>query len=203
MASRLTGVYRKLKWSDFRVFETVPAGIPANVVAETLVSHTELGGDTRRIAGAGGSAIFEVADNLVINVFLQTNTWRLASLSRRTGAQQAWLIKHEQGHYDIYALLARDFYYRAQAMIGVPFSSNNALINQVNAHRAATLGREDAIQKAYDADTESSQNRSEQWAWWSAIERASQLHRSPLVTGPDGRYLRIELADALAKAGLG
>jgi hypothetical protein len=87
-------------------------------------------------------------------------------------------------------------------MIGQPFTDSGALHAQMVNHRAATLGRISTLQQNYDSDTANSRNGSEQWNWWSAIQRASQLHRTPLVLGADGRYLRIELADALQAAGL-
>jgi hypothetical protein len=202
MPSMISGVYRKLQWRDFKVVETPPAGVPAGAVAQTITSHTALGGLPRKSSSPGIADVFMVPDTLVITITFNSASWRLASVSHWSGKDQVWLIKHEQGHYDINALLVRDFFHRIQAMVGQPFFDANDLKDQILAHRAATIGRIAATQDAYDKDTENSRDRSEQWAWWSAIERASQLHRSPLVTGTDGRYLRIELADALAKAGL-
>lgn len=202
MASVLTGVYRKLKWADFQALDAVPAGKPAWAAAETVVSHTATGGLPQATTLSGLPPVFHIPDNIAITVAMQPASWRLTSVSRWTGPQQVWLIKHEQGHYDIYALMVRDFFHRIQGMIGETFFDANDLKAQMLAHRAATIGRIAETQKAYDTDTQNSRDGSEQWTWWSAIERASQLHRSPLVKGRDGRFLRIELADALAKAGL-
>jgi hypothetical protein len=99
--------------------------------------------------------------------------------------------------------VVRDFFVRVRALIGQPFLDLADLREQLADHRAATIGRIAKLQEVYDADTENSRNGAEQWSWWSAVERASQLHRTPLVAGPDGRYLRIELADAPQAANLG
>jgi hypothetical protein len=202
MPSMLTGVDRKLRWQDFKSVVTPPAGVPDGAVAETLPNHSAAGGAPQKTTIAGGQPIFQIPDTLVINVFLRNDSWRLSSVSAWPGAEQVWLIKHEQGHYDIYALMVRDFFQRVRGMIGQPFSDARALHAQLARHRAATIDRIAALQANYDADTANSRNGSEQWNWWSAIERASQLHRTPFVVGPDGRYLRIELADALKTAGL-
>jgi hypothetical protein len=202
MPSVLTGVDRQLQWSDFKVVATPPAGKPAEAAAETIPNHTAMGGAPHNIWPHGAAPIFQIPDNLVMKVFLKDASWRLASVSQWSGADQVWLIKHEQGHYDLYALMARDFFQRIRAMIGQPFTDSGALHTQMVNHRAATLGRISTLQQNYDSDTANSRNGSEPWNWWSAIQRASQLHRTPLVLGADGRYLRIELADALQAAGL-
>jgi hypothetical protein len=129
-----------------------------------------------------------------------SGTWRLESLSKASGRDQVWLIKHEQGHYDIDALLARDFFERVRSMIGQPFSSARSALDQVTVHHNATRGRADALNKLYDDDIyaiENSIDRVEQWNWWCAIERARQLHRSPPERDAEGRLLNVELVNAL------
>ena len=202
MPSTLTGVERKLRWPDFKVVATPPPGVPAQAAAQTIPTHTAMGGLPHNVAPAGFKPIYQIPDTLVMNVFLDAASWRLSSVSQWTGADQVWLIKHEQGHYDIYALMVRDFYVRIRALIGQPFLDLAELHEQMADHRAATIGRIAKLQEAYDADTENSRNGGEQWTCWCAIQRASQLHRTPLVAGADGRYLRIDLADALLAAGL-
>jgi Bacterial protein of unknown function (DUF922) len=202
MPSVLFGVYRKLRWTDFQPVATAPPGKPAAAAAETILGHTLSGGVPHNISPPGATPIFQVPDTLSVNVFPSAACWRLASVSAWPGPQQVWLIKHEQGHYDIHALMWRDFFYRIQGMVGQSFPTLATVNAEITAHGAATIGRIAKLQSDYDADTANSQNGGEQWNWWSAIERASQLHRTPLVAGPDGRYLRIELADALHKADL-
>jgi len=202
MPSVLTGVDRKLRWSDFNVVAAPPAGAPAAATAMTNPGHTAAGGLPRNIAAAGMTPIFMIPDTLVVNVFLQSDSWRLASVSAWSGADQVWLIKHEQGHYDLYALMVRDFFERIRSLIGQPFTDAAELHALMLDHREATLGKAKTLQKAYEDDTENSRNGDEQWAWWCAIQRAREAHRTPLTRGADGRYLRVELLDALVAAGL-
>jgi hypothetical protein len=148
-----------------------------------------------------GSA-FAIPDTLVVKVSITPDSWRLTSLSAATGPKQVWLIKHEQGHYHIDALLARDFYERVRSLMGLTFANASEAWTRLADHRAATIGRADALNQDYDDDTENSQNGNEQWNWWCAIERARQLHRSPLERDRNGHLLKMELVDALTSFGL-
>lgn len=202
MPSKLTGVERRLRWGDFKSVATPPPGVPAAAVAQTIPFHTATGGLPRNVSPAGFTPYYEVPDTLIINVTLKSDSWRLDSVSSWSGADQVWLINHEQGHYDIYALLVRDFFVRVQGVIGKPFTDEAELRELLLDHRAATIGRIAGLQQDYDHDTSNSRNGTEQWNWSCAIQRAKQLHRIPLVEGPDGRYLRVELMDELKSAGL-
>ena len=86
-------------------------------------------------------------------------------------------MRHEQGHYDICALMVRDL--------------KETYFDEIG-----------SIQNIYDADSKHSRDGEEQWVWWSVIRRAMELHRVPLTLGPDGRYLKLRLLDALEGAGL-
>jgi hypothetical protein len=202
MPSKLTGVDRRLRWGDFKSVATPPAGVPPGAAAQTIPLHTATGGTAHNVGPAGLTPFFEIPDTLIINVSLSRDSWRLDSVSNWSGTDQVWLINHEQGHYDIYALLVRDFFVRIQGMIGQPFTDAAELREIILDHRAATIGRIAGVQQDYDDDTANSRNGGEQWNWSCAIQRAKQLHRMPLVAGPDGRYLRVELLDELKSAGL-
>jgi hypothetical protein len=148
------------------------------------------------------ASFFTIRDNLTLRVSVSPTSWRLASASTRTGKEQVWLIKHEQGHYDIHALLTRDFYWRARSLMGVPFTSTADIAESIQDHFDATLGHLAELNQDYDNDTKNSRDGEEQWNWWCAMQRARQLHRTPLEKNADGQLLRIELRAALRAAGL-
>jgi len=156
----------------------------------------------KQVAQGSHSPIYMILEPFLVRVFLGPGCWRLASVSTWSGADQVRLIKHEQGHYDIHALLARDFYQRIRSIMSQPFDPALAL-EDVEDHRDATLGRVALMNRDYDATTWGSQKGAAQWTWWCAIERARQLHRSPPVRDPEGRLLKVELVDALRSFGLG
>jgi hypothetical protein len=202
MPSMLDGVERRMKWSDFRVVTTAPADAPAGAAAHTTANFTLTGNNVINAAPLSAPPMFTIGDTLVMRVFPTSDCWRLSSVSQWPGEKQLWLIAHEQGHYDITALLARDFFNRLRTLIGVQFSDRGALQRVVNDHARATTDRLRELEKLYEDDTKNSEDRSEQWAWHCAIERAGQLHRTPLELGPDARYLKLELAKSLKDAGL-
>jgi len=197
MASALFGVGYKVRWADYRSLPTPPVGVPERMVMETRTATSVVGLDV-----VPDASQFVVPDTLTIKVSTTPDSWRLNSLSAIPGPKQVWLIKHEQGHYDIDSLLARDFYERVRSLMGRTFADAGEAWRQLRDHRAATIGRADAINHDYDDDTQNSEIGAEQWNWWCAIERARQLHRSPAEHNRDGRLLKIELIDALAAVGL-
>ena len=84
---------------------------------------------------------FAIPDTLAVKVSITRDSWRLTSLSAAPGRKQVWLIKHEQGHYDIDALLARDFYQRVRSLTDLTFANASDAWGQLRDHRAATIGR--------------------------------------------------------------
>ena len=54
--------------------------------------------------GSASAPAFAIPDTLAVKVSITRDSWRLTSLSAAPGRKQVWLIKHEQGHYDIDAL---------------------------------------------------------------------------------------------------
>ena len=199
MASSLLGADYTVQWSDFAVRTTPPAG-DEGFDARIFTHAARTGGTV--ISMSSVASFFTIRDDLTLRVSVAPTSWRLSSASSRTGKEQVWLIKHEQGHYDIHALLARDFYWRVRGMMGVPFTSTADIAGTVQDHAEATIGNLDQLNQDYDNDTKNSRDGEEQWSWWCAMQRARQLHRTPLEKNADGQLLRIELMAALRAAGL-
>jgi hypothetical protein len=193
MTSTLSGVPRTLKWSDFRAVTTAPGGVPFG--AETVVTHHVSGLHPVKVQ-ASRTDLFLLPDSITVSVTLATDSWRLTSLEN-----DKWLLRHEQGHYDVYALMIRDWFTDVVAMIPQPWAMND-LNEQLHDLKETYLDRITSIQNSYDSDTEHDQNGEDQWVWWSVIRRAMELHRMPLTPGPDGRLLKLRLLDALRTANL-
>jgi Bacterial protein of unknown function (DUF922) len=78
---------------------------------------------------------------------------------------------HEQGHYDIITLSARDFYREAKALSG---KSSADLQKQISALRDRMDRKVRGIDKRYDAETDHSRNKDKQSDWNKAISRQKQ-----------------------------
>lgn len=206
MASALSGVDYKLRWTDFQSVAAAPSITPPPAYPPAAMTHAEIAVNGAQIdlvwQGAPGP-FYMIRNSLVVRVSIQPDSWRLASVSTWPGPEQVWLIKHEQGHYDITALLARDYYQRVRSIIGQPFTKLADAQEQLADHFDATIRKRRAMNDDYDATTWGGSKREVQWSWWCAIERARQLHRSPPARDADGRLLKVELVDALRSVGLG
>jgi hypothetical protein len=197
MPSTLMGLERRLKWSDFASVTDRPAGVPDGALAETKTVRTVTGFSVANLAKAGQPDAYAISDSFVMHLSLGPNSWRLGSNSQRSTSEEAWLLAHEQGHYDIFALMSRDYFEGLRAMVGKTFPSQSALVGDMASLKVEILDRIEEVQHAYDGDTKNSQNGEEQWNWLGLIRRARELHRSPLQLGPDGRYLKLELLSVL------
>ena len=214
MASALSGVDRKLRWTDFTSVAapppiTPPPAYPPGAMTDAEINVRGLQLDVVWLGAPG--PFYKIRDSLIVRVSLNPDSWRLASLSTAPGPDQVWLLKHEQGHYDIHALLARDYYQRVRSMMDQPFTNPADAREQLSDHLDATLRRVEAMNRDYDATTWGGSKREVQWSWWCAIERARQRHQSPLarddfgrlLKDDEGHLLKVELVDALRSFGLG
>jgi hypothetical protein len=193
MTSTLSGVPRTLTWSDFQAVTTAPGGVPFD--AQTVPTHRVAGFNPRKVEASREEFVLLV-NSITVTVTLASSSWRLTSVDN-----DKWLLRHEQGHYDVYALMVRDWFTEVVQMIPQPWTKND-LTEQMSSLKETYLDRISSIQKAYDDNTGHSRNGEDQWVWWSAIRRAMELHRLPLTPGPDGRLLKLRLLDALRTANL-
>jgi hypothetical protein len=116
MASKLVGLKKTLAWSDFpKKPEKPPAPgtlVPgAQTIAKVATSH----GIAPTVPSGSG---FTLADSLTFTVSLDTSSSWVKSwiFTKKSAAEQAALLKHEQGHYDIAALITRDFFIEVMDM---------------------------------------------------------------------------------------
>lgn len=198
MGSTLTGRDKKLTWADFG--KPVPKN-PPGAGQTAIAAHTEV--KTPITYGwSGGGKSFNLADNVTVAIQLdKSKTW-VASWVFSQGQQfQDDLLKHEQGHYDIAALLARDMFIEIMQLKGQTFSSkadlDKAVTAVVNAHRSQK------VHDKYDLASETNHglNANQQKAWDGYFQKAKTTQRTPAVQAPDGAFYKVPLLDVLAAAG--
>jgi hypothetical protein len=81
------------------------------------------------------------------------------------------LLKHEQGHYDITALGAREFY---EGLKGMSAKNENGLNAKVKSLRAAVQARINRANDNYDTQTNHSANTAVQQPWNKKIDAAKK-----------------------------
>lgn len=90
------------------------------------------------------------------------------------------LLNHEQGHYEIGMLNAKDFFFALQSIQASSFASARAGTAAI-ANLQATLGSAQAIHDKYDADTGNGLNPTRQAAWDAALSAARITFTAPAL----------------------
>lgn len=205
MPSELRGLLRQLTWNDFtRKLPNPPAG-SAGLMAETSASAATL----RQVEGErvpGSSGLFRIKDNITIAIqFNAGASWVLQSVFSRPQQFQQDLLKHEQGHYKIVALMARDMFIELMQLKPRTFSSAQDLGQAVNAIRTRfSSAVTQRIEDKYDEPSQSDHGRSAsgQARWDGFLNTAFTQARTPAIFAPDGTPYKTPLLDVLRGAGI-
>nr|WP_143547854.1 DUF922 domain-containing protein [Rhodopirellula sp. SM50] len=192
MPSKLTGLFKTLRWSDFvgtpdagshhLAFTSTSFSIP-NILLSSLVN-----------------------DNINVTVtFNASKSWKkMDEINQKKKRTPDQILKHEQGHYDIVALLARDLFIDLMQLKGNTYKNQAELNKDVRPILAKYNGVEKKLMDKYDLPTESDHGESAtgQDKWNRMIKEAFTTPRSPAVFAPDGKAYKIPLLDVLAKHGI-
>jgi predicted secreted Zn-dependent protease len=198
MASILTGRDKTLVWADFGkpVSKAKPAAGGTAVAAHTEVEYPI------QYGWSSSGQSFSLADDVKVNVRLNpTKSWVADWVFNEAKQFQDDLLKHEQGHYDIAALLARDMFIEIMQLKGQVFGSKKALDAAVKA--VVDEHRSQRVHDKYDEKSESNHglNSTQQKVWDTYFVKAKTTPRTPRVTAPDGALYKIPLLDVLKSAG--
>lgn len=164
----LTGWPRQVGWGEFEERSRRPDGededaqISSEVTQPPEVGVTRQGGQFRLVA-------YEVT------VSVNTGeSWVV------TSAKTAALLAHEQGHYDITGLTARDM---VAALGRLRAPSTRGLEREVQALIRSTQALADRLTALYDTQTDHSRNADQQARWEEHLRTAAQTGRR-LTGGP-------------------
>jgi hypothetical protein len=211
MASRLINLFRQLNWSDFS--GTPPAG--TTWAAQTFSGFTASAPLSVRV-----DAKFQLMDAVTVTVnFNGASSWRIPAMSSWPAQLQQELLEHEQGHYDITALFARDLFIQLMRFKASLWSTAADVASNYNNWVQQYSKILDDAEKAYDNDTGHSQanvftpstgtytppvptKSSTQSKWERLIASAFTTPRSPPESAPDGTPYKKQLKDVLIEAGI-
>ena len=188
MPSRLNGLKKTLTWDDFS--GTAPADDPLN--AQTDANFSTTGLKVKNLS-AGGVTI---DDTVTVTVTLnKSNSWV------KPGAKTDTLLNHEQGHYDIAALMARDFFIDLMQLKSQTFTSSGLL--QAELTRIQNLYKPQTISDKYDDtfETDHGRNSTNQSLWDGFFRSAFTTPRVPEQKTPDGIAYKVRLLKVLKDAG--
>jgi hypothetical protein len=210
MSSQLVGLIKALQWADFK--GTPPPGTPW---AAQTASSIDVTVPTFPQVSRGK---FQLADQVTVTAnFSSSKSWRIDMTSWPAQVEQD-LLDHEQGHFDITALNARDLFIQLMRLKNSTYTSQTDGQKDFQTWVQMYRDREKKIQKEYDDDTGHSQANvfvpstniftppvptkgSKQAKWERLIASAFTTLRSPAESAPDGTAYKVEIMKILVDAG--
>lgn len=153
-----------VSWSDF----TRVSARPTNEDEDAYI-HTRMH-LSYQMGGRGRSTIISSAE---VNVLIVTSDcWVVSSEANDE------LLRHEQGHFDIQALVAREFYNQVIALTAATDRAMQRLISQLQTRLEQSTA---SVNERYDTVTNHKLNVAVQRTWDQRIE-AAKLNPNGLVT---------------------
>ena len=201
MPSELKGLFKTLDWSEFAVRPEAPPKAGQIAVA----AHTDtVNSLVARPEGIPGTKKFRLADTVQVSISLNKSatfqkSWVATTMSQ---AERDDLLSHEQGHYDIHALLSRDFFLAVMQLKSNEYASPGDLTVDINAAQRATTDKSPAVQAKYDTETGTGTKKTDQAKWKGMIQSAFDTAASPPRLAGDGiTPIKVTLLSVLSKNG--
>lgn len=199
MPSKLIGLFKTLTWSEFK--GTPDPNLPK------LDAFTSASFSLPAISPVPvpGTKDFQFADNITITItFNSSKSWkRQSNIDSKSASYSSDLLTHEQGHYDIVALIARDLFIEVMQLKANTYSSQVAALADLRPILTKFSGKTDSISKLYDSVSETNHgaNATQQASWNAMIKKSFTEHRTPAMFAPDGTPYKVPFLDVLNKAG--
>jgi hypothetical protein len=198
MPSHLNGLRKTLTWADFGTPVSKPAPTPGHTA---IGAHTETAAPLSYGWRSSGHSV-TIQDDVVVDIrFVANQSWAATWVFNQPQRFQNDLLKHEQGHYDITALMARDMFIDLMHLKTQTFHSHHALVQAVKAVQHTY--RLQRVHNKYDAasETKHGMNAMPQAAWNALLHQAWTVARTPAMSAPDGTPYKVRLLDVLQNAG--
>lgn len=111
MPSKLSGLFRTLTWSDFPPLGGIAPGPRQHSTAARTFSSLSFSVPSFQAVAGLSPAQFRLVDNFTASAkFERKNSFVMSWVFSRSQQFQDDMLNHEQGHYNITALVARDFF---------------------------------------------------------------------------------------------
>lgn len=150
----INGFDTQISWTGFTKVASRPSGSDGDAYTYAVFSSNNI----QPTRGEGKSIVVKSADiSIVLN---KSQSWSVDS------KQSDELLKHEQGHYDITTLGAREVY---NSLFKLKEKNVKSLGDSIQALTNRVQKKIDDANKRYDEQTDHSRKRSEQEKWNKAI----------------------------------
>ena len=163
----LSGLNHTVRWSEFTQKRSRPAGEEEDAYIEVRYGYSyssQRNGNAIRISGA------------VVTIAMRTrNSWSV------TSQQTTDLLAHEQGHYDITAIGAREFYNELLTLSAASDTDLKQAASDLNNRYQQQIN---TANSNYDTQTNHSQNTQQQQQWIRSIATEKQKQDGSLNNLP-------------------
>jgi hypothetical protein len=191
MASRLNGLVKTLTWGDF---QGTPDPQKTNLQAFTSATFNL---PTLTPTLIPGTRDYHFEDNVAITITMNSQrSWKRQPPND--------LLKHEQCHYDIVALVARDLFIDIMQLKANTYPNGPAALADLRPILTKYNGKVQKISDIYDSPQQTNHGNSppSQAKWNAMIQRAFSDPRNPAMSAPDGTPYKIPLLDVLSQNGI-
>jgi hypothetical protein len=131
------------------------------------------------------------------------NSWKASWVGSQPAVEQNRILKHEQGHFDLVALLGRDYFLGLMQLKAKIYSRQADFQNDFNALNAQFLQKIQPIQTKYDAETNHGMIQAKQDLWNGFITSAFTEPRVPPASAADGIPLKRPILEVLSAGNVG
>jgi hypothetical protein len=203
MPSQIVGLNRQLNWAAFRVKNSPPPGDGVFGNAALTQADFRVSGLNLVAVDPGKSKDLKLEDKIVVTVSLNPAvSWVASWVKQRLAPEQARLLKHEQGHYDLVALLARDYFEELMSLRQKTYTDGDELQTDVTAITQRFSAKSGPVQERYDDDTEHGGKQPNQDRWNRMISSASDDDMDPATPAVSSPMRKKPLLSVLSAAAI-
>lgn len=200
MPSKLLNLTRVLTWSDFARVNKSPAPGQTMEVAQTATDIVPSGFGIEHIPG--GSSV-RLKDSVQVEIqFKPKDSWVFNWVFTQSQSYQDALLNHENGHYKIVGLIARDFFLALMALKANTYPNASALQTDLRQVSDSIAAKAQPAQDKYDDETKNGTDASKQATWDGYILKAFTTPVSPAQQAADGTPIKIPFLTVLSQAGI-
>lgn len=201
MASQLVNLMRVLSWNDYpRQSSPAPGPNETKFGALTATMIKPSGWGVEPIPG---TKLSRLRDSVTVTVeFVKEQSWVEDWVFTKPQAFQDDLLTHEQGHYKLAALLARDAFLAFMQLKSKQYAHSQDLQKDLNQITSNILSKAGALDKKYEDETRNGTVANKQAQWNGFIQTAFTTPANPPQTTPDGTAVKIPILTVLAQSGV-
>ncbi len=200
MPSTLANLLKTLTWNDFP-HQRRPEPGPGQTIhgAQIGVDIAPSGFGLDPVPGGG----FRIRDSIRVSIEYRRHlSWVADWVFTRPQSYQDALLAHEQGHYNLVALLGRDFFLALMRLKANTYPNAGAAQADLNAASTSIAAKAQDLQDRYDTDTVNGTNASQQARWLGFINTAFTMPVNPPQSAADGTPIKIPILTVLSQNGI-